>query len=92
MCSNNCNCNETDVLYEGGCGNSYRSCNPCHNEYYNDVAVFEDVERLAREAIRRRCREDYCARQFCRCMRNARCGNSSRNNSCGCGCNRGCRQ
>lgn len=73
MCSNNCNCNYHHHDYYGG------GYNDCGNEYCRDTAVFEDVERLAREAIRRRCREDYCARQFCRCMRNARYGNSCRN-------------
>lgn len=80
MCrSNNCNCNRGWDECENRCGNNWNNfnCDP-----------FEEVERIARRARNRRCREDRCARQFVRCMRAAECeGNrffeeGCRNNRC----------
>lgn len=56
-----CHCNHDHDEDDRCCGRP----NPCHNE--NDP--FEEVERIARRVRNRRCREDRCARQFCRCMR-----------------------
>lgn len=79
-----CNCNRGwDDGFENRCGG--------RNEFYNECDPFEEVERIARRVRNRRCREDRCARQFCRCMRAAECegnrfnfndGNCNRNNCC----------
>ena len=47
----------------------YNNCG-CNREFgFNDEA-----ECVARAALRRRNRENRCAREFVRCMKNARCG------------------
>ena len=68
-----CGCgNGTNFLNGFGCG-----CNSgcgCNNDYYNDNAALYEAECVARAALRRRNRENRCAREFVRCMKNARCG------------------
>ena len=46
----------------------------CYDDYGRNA--LNEAERIARFAMRRDCRENRCARQFVRCMRNARCGSN----------------
>lgn len=43
----------------------------------NDNTALLEAEFVARNALRRRQRENRCAREFVRCMRNARCNSRS---------------
>ena len=71
---NNCGCNR-EFGFNEGCGRTEwnRGCG-CNNDYYNDNAALYEAECVARAALRRRNRENRCAREFVRCMKNARCG------------------
>ena len=73
---NNCGCNrEFDDSYDFGCNKaSWNNSCGCNNDYYNDNAALYEAECIARAALRRRSRENRCAREFVRCMKNARCG------------------
>ena len=70
MC-NSCNNNFNDGRF--GCGSNWNNswgCGCNNNEFFDNSALFE-AERIAHEALRRRARENRCAREFCRCMRSA---------------------
>ncbi len=55
-----------------GCGrNNWNQCNDFNNQCDNNALL--EAEFIARQALRRRQRENRCAREFIRCMRNARC-------------------
>lgn len=74
MC-NRCNCGCGSNRMWGGCGcgtNRYGYEYGCNNSC-GDSAWYE-AERLMRRAEMRRCREDRCAREFIRCMKNTHCG------------------
>ena len=79
MC-NNCGCNREfgfNEVHSCGCGRSDWNNNcgcGCNNDFNNDSAALYEAELIARAALRRRCRENRCAREFVRCMKNARCG------------------
>lgn len=76
MCKPN-NCNRGwDDCGENRCGGRY--------DYNNDYDPFEEVERIARRVRNRRCREDRCARQFCRCMRASESESQRPNDNNGC--------
>ncbi len=63
--SSRCGCN-------CGCGrNSWNRCNDFDSHCDNNALL--EAEFVARQALRRRQRENRCAREFVRCMRNARC-------------------
>ena len=73
---NNYGCNR-EFGFNDGCGYNRSEWNSgcgCNNDYYNDNAALYEAECVARAALRRRNRENRCAREFVRCMKNARCG------------------
>lgn len=86
--SNNCGCNrefgfndrsfDRDFDWDDSWNRSNRSgcgCGCGFNDDSNDSSALFEAECVARAALRRRSRENRCAREFVRCMRNARCSN-----------------
>ena len=72
MC-NRCECNAYDFNdYDFDRFDSDRNCR-CDDYGTN---ALNEAERVARSTMRQHCRENRCARQFVRCMRNARCGSN----------------
>lgn len=67
-----CGCNR---VYAGcGCQREQLGCGcGCNRCGGRDEAWYE-AERMMRAAQMRRCREDRCAREFCRCMNHTGCG------------------
>lgn len=73
MC-NRCECNDygfNDYDFDRfDCDRNRR----CDDDYGTNA--LNEAERVARSTMRQHCRENRCARQFVRCMRNARCGSN----------------
>lgn len=71
-CNNGCNrgCSRFNNGYENEGFNNYNG----YNFRTPDGVVFLNHHS------NRRCCENHCARQYCRCMRNCRCGGCNNNN------------